>query len=251
MPKNACGSWTSWKVPDLPTTSPSPFQYAGPLDVGAFQKSVQTLVQRHDILRITIPLVRNQPVQRVHPISEVVIPIIDLSGLADQTRVEVLNQLLETEALRPFILDSDRLFRIHFMRLNAEEQVLSITQHHIISDGWSLGIMMSELATLYCGYCAEKPADLSPLKIQYGDFAQWQRKWAQGAFFKDQLIYWNRQLEGAPPLLELPIDRPRPKLHSFSGDRVNLEIEPELNRGLKELGRQLRRHFIHDPLGCF
>src|SRR6185436_12147427 len=119
--------------------------------------------------------------------------------------------------------------------LAAEEHVLSLTMHHIVSDGWSMGVLVHEVETLYTAFSADRPSPLAELPIQYADYAQWQREWLSGEVLAEQLSYWKQQLDGAPPVLELPTDRPRPAVQSFKGGSEVFTLSKELSDALKQL----------------
>jgi len=121
------------------------------------------------------------------------------------------------EARRPFDLARGPLLRVSVLQLSEDEQVGLLTMHHIVSDGWSTGILIREMATLYQTYSSGSPSPLPELPVQYADFASWQREWLQGEVLQAQLKYWKQQLEGSPPLLELPADHPRPEVQTFRG----------------------------------
>jgi Condensation domain len=122
--------------------------------------------------------------------------------------------------------------------LDSEEHVLLLNMHHIVSDGWSMGVLVKEVSTLYQAYITNTPAALPELPIQYADFAHWQRQWLQGKVLQAQVDYWKEQLDGAPPLLELPTDHPRPAIQSFRGDKIDFNISAELTQRLRDLSRQ-------------
>ena len=146
-------------------------------------------------------------------------------------------RLTTQEAQRPFDLSRDLMLRGRLIRLDQEEQVLLLTMHHIISDGWSMGILFKELSALYEAFCTGKPARLPELPVQYADYAEWQREWLQGEVLESQLGYWKQQLEGAPQVLELPTDRPRPALQTYRGGRRSRTLSRELSEELKRLSR--------------
>src|SRR5262249_34498928 len=137
------------------------------------------------------------------------LPVVDFARIPQEKREEQLQQLLEQEARKPFVLARGPLLRVLIARLDKEEHVVLLVLHHIIADGWSMHVIMRELAALYNAYVARQPSPLSPLPIQYADFAAWQRQWLQGEVLETQLAYWTKQLEGIEPL-ELPLDHPRP-----------------------------------------
>jgi non-ribosomal peptide synthetase component F len=168
------------------------------------------------------------------------IPLIDLRALAEEERLAQARLVATVEAQQPFDLARGPLLRVALVRLNDQEQIAQLTLHHIVADGWSIGVLIRELAALYEAFQAGRPAPLPELAVQYTDFAVWQRRWllAEGAL-AEQLGYWRRQLAGAPTSLDLPTDRPRPALRSFQGRSRSFSLPAELAAQLKELrGRE-------------
>src|SRR6202035_2710140 len=147
-------------------------------------------------------------------------------------------RLLRDEARRPFDLERGPLFRSGLLRLAETEHVLLLTMHHIVSDGWSTGVLLRELAALYAAFLAGRPSPLPELPIQYADFARWQRQWLRGEALAAQIDYWRGRMAGAPAILELPIDHPRPALQSFRGARRAAELPAGLAAALHDLCRR-------------
>src|ERR1041385_4949433 len=139
------------------------------------------------------------------------------------------------EALRPFDFARGPMLRASLLQLAEEEHVLSLTMHHIVSDGWSMGVLVHEVATLYTAFSNGQPSPLDELTVQYADYAQWQREWLSGEVLAEQLSYWKRQLQGAPPVLELPTDRPRPSVQTFNGANQSFTLSKDLSGALKQL----------------
>jgi alpha-ketoglutarate-dependent taurine dioxygenase len=210
----------------------------GPLSFSAMERSVNEIVQRHESLRTTFAEVEGQPVQTVAQPTAVQLPLRDLSHLPHQQREAEALRLAAEEARRPFNLAQGPLLRATLLRLGEQEHVLLVTMHHIISDGWSMGVMIRELTSLYTAFLDGRSAPLAELEIHYADFAAWQREWLTGARLDAQLSYWREQLAGAPPVLELPTDRPRPAIQSSLGARHEFIIEEGLSRRLKELSQR-------------
>ncbi|MHC5727294.1 MAG: non-ribosomal peptide synthetase, partial [Nostoc sp.] len=142
------------------------------------------------------------------------------------------------EAQQPFDLNSDLLLRVKLLRLNELEHILLLTMHHIASDGWSVGVLVREVATLYQTYCDQQPLTLAELPIQYVDFAAWQRQWLQAEVLQSQISYWKKQLEGAPAILELPTDHPRPAVITFQGASYSFNLSFELSQALNKFSQQ-------------
>ncbi len=179
----------------------------------------------------------------IRPPAAVPLPLIDLAGFAAREGTELrARALAQAEALRPFDLAAGPLLRAALLRLGPAEHVLLLTLHHIVSDGWSMGVLVRELAALYA---AVRPGDattpLPELPVQYADYAVWQRGWLAGAELERQVAWWRERLAGAPALLELPADRPRPARPSYRGGAVPAVLGPELSRGLAALARRRRR----------
>uniref|UniRef100_UPI000AEC0383 condensation domain-containing protein n=1 Tax=Xenorhabdus thuongxuanensis TaxID=1873484 RepID=UPI000AEC0383 len=199
------------------------------------------LIARHESLRTRFGLVSGQPCQHIDPADiGFALPYQDLRALTPETHSVHLADLTALEAQTPFDLTQGPLIRGHLLQLADEEHVLLLTQHHIITDGWSVGVLMHELSVLYRALLDGQDAPLSPLPIQYADYAVWQREWLQETTLTAQRDFWCTQLTGAPALLALPTDRPRPAVQSFVGDRVPVHIDAGLLASLKKLG--LRHH---------
>jgi len=209
----------------------------GPLDVKALEWSLNEIVQRHEALRTTFTTIDGQPMQVIAPRLPLTLPVLDLSQLPADERAAETGRL-RTEALGPFDLERGPLLRMSLLRLAEDEHFLLLTMHHIVSDGWSLGVLFRELATLYEGFVEGKPPSLPELPIQYADFAAWQRRWLSGEILERQLAYWKEQLSDTPPVLDLPIDLPRPAVPSIEGSFLFCEISNDLTEALKNLSRQ-------------
>jgi amino acid adenylation domain-containing protein len=223
--------------PNSPYIIPANFHLKGRLDRDALERTLNEIVLRHESLRTTFASIDGQPMQLVAPHLTLSLPSYDLSGLAGEAR-ELEVKRLKLELGRPFNLTQPPLVRAALVRLGAEEHLLLMTMHHIISDGWSIGVMVSEMAALYEAFTTGREAALPALPIQYKDFAVWQREWLSGAELEQQLAYWRERLRGAPPALELPTDRPRPPVQSYRGSMRECVVGSELLHGLKELSRR-------------
>ncbi|MCA1681806.1 MAG: condensation domain-containing protein, partial [Actinobacteria bacterium] len=194
------------------------------------------LVARHESLRTTFESVGGRGVQVVHPPYEVELPVLDLAGLADEERGTELDRVLAQEALRPFDLVCGPLMRVGLVRLGAQEHVLTLMLHHIVTDGWSNGVLLGDLAELYRAELTGTASQLAVLAVQYADFAVWQRDRVSDSVAEEQLGYWKQQLASISPL-ELPTDRPRPAVHTTSGALQEFVVPASVAAGLKELGR--------------
>ncbi|MET0624306.1 MAG: condensation domain-containing protein, partial [Pyrinomonadaceae bacterium] len=217
---------------------PAAVRLLGALDVAALERSLSEVVRRHEALRTTFHLVDAQPVQRVAPAQEVRLPFTDLQGLPAQEREAHARQLITAEAQRPFDLAAGPLLRAGLLKLDEEEHVALLTMHHIVSDGWSIEVLVKELGALYEAYSTGAESPLAELPVQYADYAAWQRGWLQGEVLEEQLGYWRKQLGGAPAVLELPTDRPRPRVQSYRGAYETFAVGQELTERLRALGRR-------------
>jgi amino acid adenylation domain-containing protein/FkbM family methyltransferase len=217
---------------------PEAYRLLGRLDVPALERSFNEVIRRHEVLRTTYPIAGGRVLQAIAPALHLDLAMADLRTLSPETQAAEARRLTSREACLPFDLARGPLIRTTLLRLAPEEHVLLLTQHHIVSDGWSMGVFVRELASLYRAFCLGEPSPLAPLAIQYADFARWQRGWLRGEALAHQLSHWRQRLDGAPALLELPADRPRPSVQTFRGaDRV-LEIPAALAGGLEDLSRR-------------
>ena len=217
---------------------PSGLRLKGALEVAALERSLNEIVHRHEALRTTFSMVGGEPVQAIAPSLTVALSMEDLSGCAEEKREEKARQLVREEAHRPFDLSEGPLFRSKLVRLGDEDHILLLTMHHIVSDGWSMGVLQRELSVLYRAFMNGHPSPLVDLSIQYGDFAKWQGEWLQGEVLERQLSYWKGQLEGIPAVLNLPTDHPRPAVQSYRGRTQSIELSKGLTEGLKGLSRK-------------
>jgi amino acid adenylation domain-containing protein len=222
-------------IPESPAYHiPLAARLIGPLEVEALRRSLEAVVHRHEALRTALVLEDGEPRQRIAPPGPLTLPVEDLAGAAAAEREAAVNR----EATTPFDLERGPLLRARLLRQGADEHVLVITMHHLISDGWSMGILSRELEGLYAAFRAGRIAALPPLPVQYGDYAVWQRWHIAEAEMAAQLAYWRERLAGAPPALALPTDRPRPALQSFAGARMRVAVAGEVADALRVLGRQ-------------
>ena len=217
---------------------PSGLRLRGSVDVAALERSLNEIVHRHEALRTTFSMIGGEPVQAIAPSLTVALSMEDLSGCAEEEREEKARQLVREEAHRPFDLSEGPLFRSKLLRLGDEDHILLLTMHHIVSDGWSMGVLQRELSVLYRAFMNGHSSPLVDLPIQYGDFAKWQGEWLQGEVLERQLSYWKGQLEGIPAVLNLSTDHPRPAVQSFRGRTQSIELSKGLTEGLKGLSRK-------------
>ena len=213
-------------------------ELSGPLNVSVLQRSIAEILRRHEALRTTFAVIDDRPVQVINKSAVFKLPVHDLQELDESQRRLRVSAWAEESARQRFDLTTGPLLRASLLRLGETEHVLLLTIHHIISDGWSVGVFVRELAALYEAYAAGCPSPLQELPIQYADFARWQRSWLQGERLEEQLSYWRAQLADVPPLLELPTDRPRPPVQSYRGAHETLLVSESLSRSLKELSHR-------------
>ena len=214
---------------------PLVMQLSGRLDVDAFEQSWAAIIQRHEILRTTFAIESGAPIQIIAEDIALDFPLIELQNVPEEQQSAEIQRITREQAWEPFNLSTGPLFRINLLRLKETEHVFILTMHHIISDGWSIGILVSELATLYNAFVDGKSSPLPPLPIQYADFASWQQQRLTGEYLEHLSRYWREQLAGVPALLELPLDHPRPPIQNFQGKTEYLYLSPELSGQLNEL----------------
>ena len=216
---------------------PSALRLRGSFNIGALEQSLNEIIRRHESLRTTFSMIDGEAVQVIAPSLGVSVPVIDLRDHPEE-REEEARELAREEACQPFDLARGPLFRSQLLRLGEDDHVLLLTMHHIVSDGWSMGVLHRELSMLYRAFVNGQPSPLEDLPIQYADFAVWQREWLQGEVLDRQLSYWKTQLEGIPAVLNLPMDHPRPGVQSYRGGRQSIELSRELAQELKQLSRK-------------
>jgi amino acid adenylation domain-containing protein len=210
----------------------------GELNVDAIERALSIIIARHEVLRTTIQLMDNEPVAVVHESWPFQVKKIELSVLKASKRQEEVQRLLVEEARHPYHLDAEPGIRATLLSLGPQEHVLILMMHHIICDWSSVGVFWRELSALYSSlYRGELPS-LAPLTIQHGDYAIWQVQHNQGTSFAEDLAFWEKNLRGAPQLLELPADRTRPPLLSYRGARQRFILNPTLTQALRKLGQQ-------------
>ncbi|MEG4277791.1 amino acid adenylation domain-containing protein [Microcoleus sp. MON1_C1] len=225
-------------VPNNPFYNvPAALRLTGSLNFSALQQTFNEIVRRHEALRTTLAVVSGQPVQRIAVAFHLPINVVDLRKLPKESRQTEANRLTTEEAQRSFNLSNDLLLRVTLLQLDDAEYLLMLNMHHIVSDGWSIGVLIQELGALYTAFASEKPSPLPALSIQYADFAKWQREWLQGEVLETQLAYWRQQLNGIS-MLNLPADRPRPAIQSYRGKRQFLQLPKELSEALETLSQR-------------
>ncbi|MEH2342111.1 MAG: amino acid adenylation domain-containing protein [Nostoc sp.] len=217
---------------------PGAVRLQGQLDLGALQQSFNEIISRHEALRSNFQTREGQAISVISETVPLILPIFDISELPLNQQEAEVKQQASQEAQKPFDLNSDLLLRAKLLRLSKQEHILLLTMHHIVSDGWSIGVMVRELATLYQAFCNGQPSPLPALPIQYVDFAVRQRQWLQGEVLETQISYWLKHLENAPKVLELPTDHPRPAIQTFRGATYLFKLSKELSASLNKLSQQ-------------
>ncbi|AOX02682.1 hypothetical protein BJP34_27465 [Moorena producens PAL-8-15-08-1] len=216
---------------------PAAFRITGNLIINALEQALSEIISRHEVIRTSFSTINGKPIQVIHPDSTININVVDLQQYPEPERETILQQLVQQEATTPFDLEVAPLIRCKLWQLDTTEYVLVLTMHHIVSDGWSMGILIEELSSLYQAFAASEPSPLPELAIQYADFALWQRQWLTGEILEIQLNYWKQELEGAPELLQLPTDRSRPHVQSYQGSSESFSLTAELTQKLQQLSR--------------
>jgi amino acid adenylation domain-containing protein/thioester reductase-like protein len=210
----------------------------GDLDAAALRAALDGMVRRHEALRTTFTTVDGEPVQVIAPAETARFALRDEDVRDAADRDHEVRRLIEAEASEPFDLERGPVIRGLLIRDGAASHVLSITMHHIVSDGWSMGIFFNELSALYDAHAHERPDPLPPLAVQYADYALWQRRWLSGDVLQRQASYWAGALADAPVELNLPTDRPRPAVQDHAGATVPFALDPELSAALKRLSQR-------------
>ena len=226
--------WFLWQLqPDSAAYNiPLALRLRGSLDVPALERSFNALIERHESLRTRFVQQDRQALQIIDTYAALTLRV---EPLADES---LIADAVQTEAQEPFDLQQGPLLRVKLLQLAADDHLLLLTQHHIISDGWSMQVVVEELIELYGAYGQGKVAQLPALPIQYADYAQWQRQWMAVGEEQRQLAYWRDRLGGEQPLLELPTDRPRPAVQDHRGARLDIELDSELSSALRQLAQR-------------
>ena len=211
--------------------------------MGALAAALGEVVRRHEALRTTFPAVAGEPVQVVAEPAGFELPVVDLAALPDQRRAAEASRLTvgrSSASLRP--CPRSRCCAALLLRLGAERHAALVTMHHIVSDGWSMGVLVRELGALYGALAAGRPSPLPELAVQYADYASWQRRHLSGSALESELAWWRGQLAGMPPALDLPVDHPRPAALSARGASHRFAIDGEGLAGLTRCrGARARR----------
>ncbi|MBE9037111.1 type I polyketide synthase, partial [aff. Roholtiella sp. LEGE 12411] len=217
---------------------PVALRLQGQLNAAVLEQSFQEIIRRHEALRTNFITLDGQPYQVIHPDLDWQISVVDLQHLSVSERESEAQKIAIAAAQRPFNLETEPLVRATLLVLSPTEYILQLTIHHIVSDGWSMNILIEELTVLYTALIQGQPSPLASLPIQYVDFALWQRQWLQGEVLQSQLAYWKQQLSGAATILSLPTDRPRPTMQTVRGAHQSFALSLELTDGLKALSKK-------------
>ncbi|HEX6372563.1 MAG TPA: amino acid adenylation domain-containing protein [Longimicrobium sp.] len=211
----------------------------GALDVDALRRALAEVVRRHEVLRTTFRADASGSWQVIHPAPETFdLAVADLRAFPGEwARGEEL-RLMADEAEHPFDLRRGLMLRALLIRAGEAEHTLVLNLHHVAGDGWSIDLLFREISALYAAFRAGEPSPLADLPLQYADYAEWQRQWMNGGALDEQLAYWRGRLAGAPAVLELPTDRPRPAVQSYRGERHAFEVRPALAARLRALARE-------------
>ncbi|NEO98539.1 MAG: amino acid adenylation domain-containing protein [Symploca sp. SIO2E9] len=226
-------------------------QLTGILNVAALEQSLNEIVQRHEALRTTFKMLDGETFQTIAPSLILTLPVVDLCQLPEAEQEMEVQRLATDQNQGPFDLVQDSLLRWTLVQLSEQKHVLLFTIHHIVYDGWSAGVIIRELSALYETFSSGKPVSLPELPIQYADFAVWQRQELQGAKLESQLSYWKQQLNNAPPLLQLPTDRPRPPVQTYRGAKESFELPKSLTKALQAIGRKAEATLFMTLLAAF
>ncbi|KPW30650.1 Non-ribosomal peptide synthetase [Pseudomonas coronafaciens pv. atropurpurea] len=228
---------------------PSAVTLRGSLDVGALEKALNGLIVHHEILRTTFCSVDGEPRQVIHPAVTLLLPVTDLRHLTPAEREEHVGIAVERDAKTPFDLASGPLLRASLLRLADDEYLWLYSVHHIIADGWSMGVISQEIATLYSDFLLRQPSSLAPLAVQYADYACWQQQRLSDAALETQLDFWRHTLADAPACLNMPVDRPRPAVQRYVGATFSSSLDGATLRALGALGRQTQGTLFNVLMG--
>lgn len=217
---------------------PTALRLRGYLDFAALEQSLEEIIRRHEALRTSFVAEEGEPMQVISEPQRLSLQLTDLTHLAAMEREQEARRQASDEAKQIFDLAAGPLFRARLLKLADDEHLLLLTMHHIISDGWSIGVLFQELSILYEAYSHGEVSPLQALPVQYADYALWQRESLRGEVLDNQLSYWKQQLMGAPPVLELPSDSPRPAVQSHKGATRNFSLPTELSKQLRALSQR-------------
>ena len=211
----------------------------GDLNINAFTSSIEEVVHRHEVLRAYfVPGDDGYPVQKIHQGHKLALTTIDIQDLPPGEIDQELTRLIQKEALKPFDLTVYPLIRGSIIQVGNTERIVLLTIHHIVADGWSVGVFIQEVASLYEASVTDRPSPLPEIDVQYADFAAWQKEWMHGEVLELQLAYWLDRFQEIPPPLELPTDRPRPAVQTFEGAVEIIRIPKDVVEGVRDIGKR-------------
>jgi hypothetical protein len=230
----------------------------GDLNLEAFEQAIQALVARHEILRTHFSVVDGEPFQVIEPELVLSLPVEDMSALDQASQQAEVSAALQRDTEEPFDLAQGPVMRVKLLKLRDSEQkrlehIFLLTMHHIVSDGWSVGVISREIGMLYEAFCMGQEACsvLPPLPVQYADFALWQRSWLDGEGMSRGLEHWTAQLAGAPERLQLPADRPRPAVQTFAAEICQRALRADQVAALKQLSQRRQATLYMTLLAAF
>ncbi|HEY0375499.1 MAG TPA: amino acid adenylation domain-containing protein, partial [Pyrinomonadaceae bacterium] len=218
--------------------SPAAVRLTGRLDVGALGRTFTEVVRRHEVLRTHFAVAGGEPVQVIEEAAEVSVPVTDLSHLGESEREVEVARLAQQSARHRFELSRGPMLHVGVLRLGECEHVVLLTMHHIVSDAWSIGVLIREVAAIYQAYVNGEPSPLEGLPVQYADYAHWQREWLSGDVLENQLSYWREQLGGELPVMELPTDHVRPSFLRYRGGQHSFSVSQEVTAQLKQVSQR-------------
>lgn len=242
LPLSFAQEWL-WSLDQLIPGSPAynlpiAIRLTGRLDESALKRSLNEIVRRHESLRTRFPAVDGKPKQVIAPFLSLTLPVIELGQLEPFECEAAAQRWVSDEIRQPFDLANGPLLRAQLLRLAEGDQIILLILHHIISDAWSTGVLIKEITTLYQAYTEDRPSPLPELPIQYADFAYWQRRHLQGETLENLVSYWRSQLDGAPAVLQIPTDHPRPPVQTFASARQTFVLSASLSEGIRALSRR-------------
>ena len=245
-----------WFIDQLKPGNPAynlenPVLIEGRVRAAALEQTLSEIERRHEVLRTSFPILDGRPVQIIAPPGQITLPVVDLSALTEKDQRTMARRLAQEEAGKCFNLAQGPLWRAIWLRLADGQHLVLFTMHHIVSDAWSMDLLIREFSTLYLAFSAGDASPLDELAIQYADYAVWQRRWLDGEVLEAQLSYWKKQLAGSPDLLELPTDFTRPKVQTFKGASKSFALPPELAAALRTIASQQRVTLFMTLLAAF
>jgi amino acid adenylation domain-containing protein/thioester reductase-like protein len=244
--------WFLSQIQDNTTYNlPLALQISGSLNISVLEQVITEIVRRHEILRTNFQQIEGKNLQVIRPEINISLQVINLEQITAKQQLQNVERLINQETDKIFNLSEDDLFQSTLYQLNQNSYILLLNMHHIISDGWSIGILLQELSTLYGAYLAGNKSPLPDLQIQYADYAIWQKEKFTSEIREKQLNYWKQQLADIPPLLELPTDKPRPPIQSFRGGIWEFSINSNLSQKIRTLTQQSDATLFMTMLAAF